>query len=252
MKAEMGSMRKALLEAGISFERSPKLTTPRDQVLNGKQITKFAGVVEKNKADKVSQRSLVPVQPREQVSDSEGDNQPEYGNKMMAIKPTKHVSPRTINAMMVGITRRKTEFQVISECDASVDRALDDKKIDGPMSFNWSMQGDLFGEKHVHKALESRDVMDPQGDAREDQLAEDSTSELEACSNDSASDKDGDECEAVESECSIVDETVRPSLMKMRTRSKARPNIVVPDSLMCSDPEDDEPPPRRAGTRFNN
>ena len=87
--------------------------------------------------------------------------------------------------------------------------------------------------------------MDPQGDAREDQLAEDSTPELEACSNDSASDKDGDECEAVESECSIVDETVRPSPMKMRTRSKALPNIVVPDSLMCSDPEDDEPPLRQ-------
>ena len=58
------------------------------------------------------------------------------------------------------------------------------------------MHEDLFGEEHVHKALESRDVMGPQGDAREDQLAEDSTPELEACSNDSASDKDGDECAA--------------------------------------------------------
>ena len=72
----------------------------------------------------------------------------------------------------------------------------------------------------------------------------DSTPELEACSNDSASDKDGDECEAVESECSIVDETVRPSPIKMRTRSKARPKMVIPDSLKCSDLEDDEPPPR--------
>ena len=130
---------------------------------------------------------------------------------------------------------------MISECDASGD----DGEIDGPMSFNGSMHEDLFGEEHVHKALESRVVMDPQGDAREDRLAEDSTPELEACSNDSASDKDGDECEAVESECSIVDETVRPSPMKMRTRSKALPNIVVPDSLMCSDPEDDEPPLRQ-------
>ena len=42
MKAEMVSMRKALLEAGISFERSPKATKPRDQVLNGRQKTKFA------------------------------------------------------------------------------------------------------------------------------------------------------------------------------------------------------------------
>ena len=76
MKAEMGSMRKALLEGGISFERSPKATKPRDQVLNGKQKTRFAGTAKKNKADKISQRSLVRVQPRDQVSDSEDDNYP--------------------------------------------------------------------------------------------------------------------------------------------------------------------------------
>ena len=103
MKAEMGSMLQALLEAGISFERSPKATKPRDQVLNGKQKPKLAGTV---KADKIAQRSLVCAKPREQVSDSEDDNQPEYGNMVMAIKSTKHVSPRTINAMMVGIMRR--------------------------------------------------------------------------------------------------------------------------------------------------
>ena len=50
--------------------------------------------------------------------------------------------------------------------------------------------------------------MDQQGDAQEDQHAEDSPPGLEPYSNDSASDKDGDECAAVESECSIVDETV--------------------------------------------
>ena len=68
--------------------------------------------------------------------------------------------------------------------------------------------------------------------------------ELETYSNDSASDKDGDECAATESECSIVDKTVRPSPTKMRTRSKTRGTIVVPDALICSDIEDDEPRPR--------
>ena len=43
------------------------------------------------------------------------------------------------NAMMVGITRRNTEFQVISECDASGGRALDDDEINCQMSFNGSM-----------------------------------------------------------------------------------------------------------------
>ena len=61
--------------------------------------------------------------------------------------------------------------------------------------------------------------MDQQGDAQEDQQAEDSSPGFESYSDDSAPDKDGDECAAVESECSIVDETVRTSPLKMRTRS---------------------------------
>ena len=40
-------------------------------------------------------------------------------------KPKKHVSPRTMNAMLVVIKRRKSEFQGISESNASVDRTLD-------------------------------------------------------------------------------------------------------------------------------
>ena len=80
--------------------------------------------------------------------------------------------------------------------------------------------------------------MDQQGDAQEDQQAEDSPPGLEPYSNDSASDKDGDENAAVESECDIVDETVRPSPMKMRTRSKFQSTIVLPESIMCSDTEE--------------
>ena len=113
------------------------------------------------------------------------------------------------------------------------------------MSFNESVQEDLFGGQYVQKTLESRDVMDQQGSAHDDQRDENSIPGLESYTNDSASDSDGNECAAVESECSIVDETVRPSPMKMRTRSKARPSFVIPDADICSDVEDDEPRPRR-------
>ena len=68
---------------------------------------------------------------------------------------------------------------------------------------------------------------------------------MEPYSSDGASDKDGDDYAAVESECDIVDETVRRSPMKMRTRSKAQGTFVVPEALMCSDTEDDEPRPRQ-------
>ena len=110
------------------------------------------------------------------------------------------------------------------------------------------MQEELFGDQYVKKTLGPRDVMEQQGDAQEDQQAEDPAPELEPHSNDSASDNDGDECAAVESECSIVDETVRSSdssPMKMRTRSKARGSFVIPDPRLCSDTEDDEPRPRK-------
>ena len=89
------------------------------------------------------------------------------------------------------------------------------------MSFNESVQEELFGDQYIHKTLASRDVMDQQGSAQEDQRDEDSIPELEPYTNDSASNNDGNECAAVESECSIVDETVRLSPMKMRTRSKS-------------------------------
>ena len=57
--------------------------------------------------------------------------------------------------------------------------------------------------------------MDQQGSAKNDQQDEDSIPGLEPYSNDSASDSDGDEYAAVESECSIVDETIRPSTIPL-------------------------------------
>jgi hypothetical protein len=58
---------------------------------------------------------------------------------------------------------------------------------------------------------------------------------------DSASDMYGDECAAAESHEEIVNETTSP--MKTRTRSKSwKANLAEP--LMCSDPEDEQPPPQ--------
>ena len=87
--------------------------------------------------------------------------------------------------------------------------------------------------------------MGRQGDAQEDQQAEEPNYELGPYSNDSASDEDDNDGAAVESECSIVDETVRSSPMKMQTRSKTQPSYVIPDADICSDVEDDEPRPQQ-------
>ena len=85
--------------------------------------------------------------------------------------------------------------------------------------------------------------MDQQGDLQEDQIAEDSTPELETDSEDSASDKEGDACAAAESEDEIVDETIPPSPGKIRTRSKSQ-KVIIPPPVMCSDSEDEEHRPR--------
>jgi hypothetical protein len=63
---------------------------------------------------------------------------------------------------------------------------------------------------------------------------------------DRASERGGDECTAADSDDGIMDETIRPSPMKNRTRSKSR-KVSLPEPLMCSDSEDElsRPQPRK-------
>ena len=64
----------------------------------------------------------MPVNDKAKLSDSDDDNQPEYGGMMtIVVKPKKHVSPQLMNSMLVGITRSNSDFQRISECDVFVD-----------------------------------------------------------------------------------------------------------------------------------
>ena len=73
---------------------------PREQIVNGKQKNRFAGATKKNKASKIAQRSLVPVHDRTELTDSDDDNQPEFGNIAIVVKPPKkHLTPRTMYAM---------------------------------------------------------------------------------------------------------------------------------------------------------
>jgi hypothetical protein len=86
---------------------------------------KFAGTAKKkNRNDKIAQRSLVQVQPKEEVTDSNDDNQPDFENIAIVIKPQKYVSPQSINthALMTGIKHHNLDcIQRINESKASVD-----------------------------------------------------------------------------------------------------------------------------------
>ena len=99
-------MRKAMTRAGITFDKSPNEPQPREKSANGKQKGKFAGTAKmKNQANKIAQRSLVHVTNRNKVSDSNDEPQPEYGNVAIVAKPQKkHVSPRTMNAILFRMT----------------------------------------------------------------------------------------------------------------------------------------------------
>ena len=51
----------------------------------------------------------------------------------------------------------------------SVEQVQGNDEVDAEMSFHECVQEDLLGDQNVQKTLESRDVMDQQGDAQEDQ-----------------------------------------------------------------------------------
>ena len=70
------------------------------------------------------------------------------------------------------------------------------------------MSDDLFGATDIQKTFESGDVTDPQGDAQEAAIMNDTSSEQVSENEDSASDKGGGECAAAEPEDEIVDETI--------------------------------------------
>jgi hypothetical protein len=243
-----------LINAGISVEKSPIVQKQKEHFINGKQKKSFAGTAKKNKSGKINQRSLVSVHQGPTVSDSDDDDdQPEYGHGQSAsmavvFKPKKHVSPRLVNAMMVGMTRRNSESRRISECDEYYGQAWGNDEIDTQLmqEESWQQQ-DLFGRPDAVENQQLRDVMSQQEEAR-DQEAEDTNIELGGYSDDVATEDDDKQCEEIESECSIIDETVRPSPKKaqtsprkIRTRSKAWGTYVIPDSVMCSDEEDEEP-----------
>ncbi len=86
----MGSMRKAIIRSGISFDKLPNEQKQKDTSTNGKQKNNFTGTAKKrNRKDKVAQRSLVAVEEKDNVSVSNEDTQPEFGGVAIVTKPQK-------------------------------------------------------------------------------------------------------------------------------------------------------------------
>ncbi len=91
---------------------------------SGKEKSNFAGSVKKrNRKDQVAQRSLVAVEEKDSISDSDEDPQPEFGRVVIVRKSQKHLSPQIINAhpQMAGMKRHNLDcIQQVKESKASV------------------------------------------------------------------------------------------------------------------------------------
>ena len=74
----------------------------------------------------------MPVQQKDEVTDSDDEPKPEYGNiAIVVMRQKKHTSPRTINAMMVGTTSHDHDrWKRINESVASVERELRSDEVE--------------------------------------------------------------------------------------------------------------------------
>ncbi len=90
----MGSSSKTMIRWGISFDKLQNKQKQKDTSTNGKLKNDFAGTAKKrNRKDKVAQRSLMAVEDKDSVSDSDEDTQPEFGGVAIVIKPQKYLNP---------------------------------------------------------------------------------------------------------------------------------------------------------------
>ena len=74
----------------ISFDKLSNKQKQKDTSANGKQKNNFAGTAKKrSRKDKVAQRSLVAVEEKDNVADSDEDTQPdsEFGGVAIVNKP---------------------------------------------------------------------------------------------------------------------------------------------------------------------
>ena len=83
---------------------------------------------------------MVHMFSRDEDSDSYDEPQPEYGNIAIVVKQKqKHVSPRTINAIMVCITRHDYDrLKRINEREASVERESSGDEVEARTSIDGS------------------------------------------------------------------------------------------------------------------
>jgi hypothetical protein len=197
MKAQMGTMRKALVQAEISLENVPNGQKMKHASDKGKQKNNFVGTAKKrSRKDKVAQRSLVAVEEKDSVSDSDEDPQPEYVGVAIVVKSQNRLSPRTINShpRLAGMKRHdldRINLKRVKAREASSDCRESLDEVEAYLATDGIETNDLFGSPMLQQPVESRDATDTQGDAPETLHTMDLYPDLE--SEVGVSDEDGGE-----------------------------------------------------------
>ncbi len=87
-----------MIGAGISFDNVLNEQKTRNAPDKGRQKNNFKSTAKKrNRKDRVAQSSLVAVQLKDSLTDSNEDPQPEFGGVAIVVKSQEHLSPQTIS-----------------------------------------------------------------------------------------------------------------------------------------------------------
>jgi hypothetical protein len=148
LKAEIGILRKAMVNHSISLKSAPTSNTSkqREQSAVVKQNGKFAGIAKKKSGSRRTNLNSL-VEPLNELTDSHNEPQ-EQAYSMIMIKPKlkKNYSPRSMNKMLVGYTRHNHKDAACnSERAAAEEPVSSSQEVEARMSVDWSLQEDLFG-----------------------------------------------------------------------------------------------------------
>ncbi len=118
--------------------------------------------------DKIAQRFMVPVPEEENVTDSNDDNQPEFGGVATVIKPQKYVSPQSIHAQLriAGMKRHCLDrIRRINENEAPVSRRKSFNKVETRVSIDGSCTNERIGTPEIQETKENGDETDEHYDS---------------------------------------------------------------------------------------
>ncbi len=241
MKAEMGSLRRALHVAGICVE-APYNKKNKEQPINGRQKPKFAGIAKRaNRSKKVASKSLVPDQLPTSITDTDSEDEPhESSNMAVAVKRKVPINPRALSADLHGMTRSyHVRARAMAEEHADLESGAED--FEARESFGGGGSDDELQEyRPTFDHFSTRDAMaeELEHDINSPTVEDDdkTLSKEREIDDDQGSDSSSE---------ATADETVKEPNPRRKTRSQGKKAFNIPAAASPSDLENEPRIPKR-------